>query len=244
VLVTTANGDLRSARARRRRQKLGSIAPNELIVEDLARFLERHRGGAVLDLGAGRKPFAPLYEPHFDRSVALDIDDSRGGIGEGDVVASADAIPFADEEFRAVICTEVLEHCRDPLGVLREIRRVLEPGGSAIVTTPFMLGLHEAPHDYYRYTPWALRDLADQAGLDVESLEPRGDWLGLALEVALWPISKVLSRTPFYRYGNPVVWLLVVAPQLAYLAYWRSGRRVRPWGNTPLGFTTIVRRRG
>ena len=50
-------------------------------MDDLYRFLEGSRGGAVLDLGAGRKPYQDIYAPHFDRCVALDVDDSRTGSG-------------------------------------------------------------------------------------------------------------------------------------------------------------------
>ena len=118
---------------------------------------------------------------------------------------------------------------------------MLEPGGTAFVTTPFMLGLHEEPYDYYRYTPFALTDLAERAGLHVRSIKPRGDRLAVALAMAQWPITKLLARTPLYRYDNPVTWLLVVAPQLLYLAYWRAvGRRRRP--KAPLGFHTVLRR--
>jgi ubiquinone/menaquinone biosynthesis C-methylase UbiE len=230
------------ARRRRRREKLSSIIANELIVDDLIRFLDGGGGSALLDLGAGTKPYFDIYAPSFDRCVAVDIG-REGWRTDVDVVASADAMPFADEEFDCVICTEMLEHCPDPLSVLNEVRRVLKPGGRAFITTPFMLGLHEEPYDYYRYTPWALRALAQRAGLEVASIEPRGDWLAVALSVLMWPVAKLLSAVPAYRYRNPVVWLLIVAPQLAYLAYWRNCPRVKRWAATPLGFNTSMTKR-
>jgi SAM-dependent methyltransferase len=229
------------ARRKRRNQKPNSIVSNELIVDDLYRFLDGRQGGAVLDLGAGRKPYHDIYAPHFDRCVALDVDDSRTAPGGIDVVAPADDMPFADESFDCVIATEVLEHCRDPLATLSEIRRVLADGGEAFITTPFMLGLHEQPYDYYRYTPYALTDLAERAGLHVRSIKPRGNLLAVALAVLQWPISKLLARTSIYRYRNPVTWVLLVAPQRMYLAYWRA-RGVRRRTKAPLGFHTVLRR--
>lgn len=222
--------ELRQARRQRRREKPASILNNELIVDDLAAFLEGRDDGAVLDLGAGRKPYAHLYEPHFKRSFAVDIGARTEGI---DLIEDASQLPFPDETFGCVICTEVLEHLPNPLEVLQEIRRVLKPSGALFLTTPLMYGLHEAPHDYYRYTPWALEDLGSRAGLEV-SVSYRGDWLGTVLALLLWPVSKVLGR------NNPLRWPLLVAPQLMYLAYWRSGRRVKRFENTPLGFTTIM----
>jgi hypothetical protein len=49
--------------------------------------------------------------------------------------------------------------------------RLLDLGCGAV---PFFCGLHEEPHDYWRYTEHALRRLCEEAGLDVVSLEPYG----------------------------------------------------------------------
>ena len=221
-------------------------------MEGLAAFLaERYpqRAGAVLDLGAGTKPYAPLYEPRFERAVALDVGNEYYGDEISDVIAPGDAMPFEDETFDCVVCTEVLEHCPDPAAVLAEIRRVLKPGGATFVTTPFMLGLHDEPYDFFRYTPHALRLLGEQAGLAVDSVEPRGDWPALALGVWLFPVTRALRLLfrGLYRYENPVVWLLVAAPQLLYLRYWRAfrgsnGRLARQLSGTPLGFLTVMTR--
>ena len=50
---------------------------------------------------------------------------------------------------------------------MREIARVLKPDGCLILTAPHIWGIHEEPHDYYRYTPFGLRYLAERAGLHV-----------------------------------------------------------------------------
>jgi hypothetical protein len=91
------------------------------------------------------------------------------------------------------------------------------------------------PHDYFRFTPSALRDLAEGAGLSVEEIVPRGDYAALLLLTLQLPLTKVLQRLSrvvhrrFYEYGNPLVYAGVVAPQTAYLALWRTARR-RPSG--------------
>ncbi len=75
------------------------------------------------------------------------------------VVADAAALPFAARTFQRVECDAVLEHVRLPAAVMREIERVLLPGGFAHVVTPFCHPFHEYPKDYRRFTPDGLAEL-------------------------------------------------------------------------------------
>jgi len=84
-----------------------------------------------------------------------------------DVAADAALLPFGDAVFQRVECDAVLEHVPDPGRVMREIERVLTPGGYAHVVTPFCHPFHEYPKDYRRFTPDGLRSMA--GGLEVVS---------------------------------------------------------------------------
>jgi SAM-dependent methyltransferase len=90
--------------------------------------------------------------------------------------------------------------------VLAEVHRVLKPGGSLLLTVPFLWPLHEVPHDLCRYTPFALRDLVESAGFQVKELRALGGYdRSLAQMLALW-----LRRRPMNR------WLRAVLTLLAY----------------------------
>jgi SAM-dependent methyltransferase len=82
-----------------------------------------------------------------------------------DVAADAEQLPFADEQFQRVECDAVLEHVRNPVQVMAEIGRVLEPGGYAHIVTPFCHPFHAYPNDYRRFTLEGLRELS--CGLEV-----------------------------------------------------------------------------
>ena len=82
-----------------------------------------------------------------------------------DVAADAERLPFADGRFQRVECDAVLEHVRRPEQVMREIERVLAPGGFAHVVTPFCHPFHEYPRDYRRFTIDGLKEMA--GGLEV-----------------------------------------------------------------------------
>jgi SAM-dependent methyltransferase len=74
-----------------------------------------------------------------------------------DVAADAEHLPFRDAVFTRVECDAVLEHVQDPPAVMREIERVLAPGGYAHIVVPFCHPFHEYPKDYRRFTPDGLR---------------------------------------------------------------------------------------
>jgi SAM-dependent methyltransferase len=82
-----------------------------------------------------------------------------------DVVADAEALPFEDGVFQRIECDAVLEHVRKPEVVMREIARVLSPGGFAHIVTPFAHPFHEYPKDYRRFTIDGLIEIG--CGLEV-----------------------------------------------------------------------------
>jgi SAM-dependent methyltransferase len=219
----------------KRMRNIGGLISDEIILFELQQFLEsnfgRRRSSAVLDLGAGTKPYAPLYERYFDSSTSVDVPHSPHDIGAVDILASADDLPFDRESFDCIICTEVLEHCSEPRATMCEIVRVLKPGGRVFLTTPFLQPLHEMPNDYYRYTPSGLVRLAEAAGLIVNSIRPRGDYIAVALVTLQLPIGKAwylltkMTRLPFNSLYSPPAYLTIVLPQQMYVMAWRHMRQ-------------------
>lgn len=200
-----------------------------MILAGLIRCLEaeaRQGFSRLLDLGAGNRPYLPVYSPYVAESLALDWPGTLHAGQHLNVWGSADALPFADESFDAILCTEVLEHVREPAKVLLECQRTLRPGGWLLVTTPFFNPLHELPWDYYRYTPFALQAMGDTAGLTLESLNEKGG-LGAFL-VMLWVYLITVAGVRLPRYArrlffsrwNPLFWALLVWPQQLYFLWW------------------------
>ena len=106
-----------------------------------------------------------------------------------DVVADVEQLPFPDNLFQRIECDAVLEHVRHPERAMREIERVLAPGGRVHVVVPFCHPLHEHPKDYHRFTPDALRLLAGGLRICAEGWRtgPTATLLVIILEWAkLW----------------------------------------------------------
>ena len=106
----------------------------------------------VLDVGCGLKPYKHLFKT--DEYIGIDIE--TGGHSNQDKYVDkfydGENIPYEDNSFDLLICTQVLEHAENPEKVLSECNRVLKGGGKAFFSMPFMYPEHEIPYDFQRYT--------------------------------------------------------------------------------------------
>ena len=90
-----------------------------------------------------------LFEKVGAKITGIDITQGQGV----DIVANAEDLPFEDESFDLVYSTEMLEHVKDYIQVIREIRRVVKVNGLVMITTRSPeFPLHDYPHDYWRFT--------------------------------------------------------------------------------------------
>ncbi|MGI8906736.1 MAG: class I SAM-dependent methyltransferase [Candidatus Sumerlaeaceae bacterium] len=163
------------------------IAPESYLATDrLLREIVKRRElafGNMLDIGCGTKPYEAVFAPYVRRHVGIDMPFSPHEQTRIDIYGSATQLPFSDASFDFVLCTEVLEHLPEPQQCLTEIGRVLRPGGIALVTSPFMYRIHEAPYDFFRYTPFSYKYMAEKAGLHVEDIAGRGGLLTVCYDM-------------------------------------------------------------
>lgn len=136
---------------RRKARKISSI---------LQRLSAVAPGRSALDVGCG----AGFVADHLRRLgwsvVALDIVDNRAKSGVDFVLGRAESLPFPSETFSVVVSNHVIEHVVDVGAHLREVRRVLVPGGFAYVATPNRFTVVE-PHYRLPFLSWVPRGLAD-----------------------------------------------------------------------------------
>src|SRR5258708_12713507 len=101
--------------------------------------------GEALDIGSGKGELIGAIRARFGlRTTACDytdtlINDSTQRVDIVDLNASK--LPYSDGRYCLVTCVETIEHLEQTRFLLREIHRVLEPGGLAIITTPNILNL-------------------------------------------------------------------------------------------------------
>ena len=123
----------------------------------------KHIRGRTLDLGAGNAKYKDVILQYAEKYTAVD----RSPGPNVDIVADAHHLSLDNGSFETVICTEVLEHVREPWVVIEEIARVLVPGGRCILTTPFLIPSHSDPYDFYRYTVDGVVHLFERTGMHI-----------------------------------------------------------------------------
>ena len=120
----------------------------------------------MLEVGGGRLSTNHSYGDLFPNRHTFDIDPQR----LPDTVGDVHTLPFSDNTFEFILCAEVLEHLHTPHQAIAEMGRVLKPGGMLILTTRFVFPIHDAPHDYFRYTKYGLQHLFK--GWEIIELSP------------------------------------------------------------------------
>ena len=182
-----------------------------------------------LDLGGGARRLDP-------RLVNLDLAD----LPEVDIVAPADRLPFRDASLGLVVAQEVLEHLPDPHATLAEIARVLRPGGLAYVQTPWMLGWHSGPQDFWRFSREGMARLFGDAFVVDEVGQSLGHGSGYyRVAVEYLAVTASAIARPLYLPAKAVAALLLIPFRWTDLLSARSPEAHRIAG----GFFAIARRR-
>jgi SAM-dependent methyltransferase len=119
---------------------------------------ELPKGARLLDAGAGESQYRRfcghlLYvsqdlAEYTGQGNSVGLQQANWDTSAIDIVCDITAIPEPDASFDAVLCTEVLEHLPEPVSALRELARLLKPGGTLIITAPFCSLTHFAPYHY------------------------------------------------------------------------------------------------
>ena len=178
----------------------------------------------LLDAGSGKAPYKSL----FNRVRYIAIDYGLTKLSSVDIIGDIAVMPFQDCSIDAILCTQTLEHLKEPKLVLQEFFRVLQPGGKLFLTAPFGEGLHMRPFDYFRYTSYGLSYLLEAVGFKVISIEPLCGYLSnIAYNLR---VSGSHIKNRFIKYALYPL-LCIIIP---YICYWLDRFGERKYGTFPL----------
>jgi SAM-dependent methyltransferase len=166
-----------------------------MIERELLAFAESlPAGAAVLDAGAGEARHAAVFARQRYTAVDLAVGDTTWNYRRLDAIADLCALPFRDRSFAAAINVVTLEHIHDPGQAIREISRTLKPGGRLLLAVPQDWEVHQAPHDYFRYTRYGIAHLLEEAGFEPVRILPAGGYFRLLSR-------RLLNGIQFFKGG-------------------------------------------
>lgn len=228
------SGRLRGSR-NSRELGVGSRLVADLVAQLYEEQLPVHAVGRLLDLGCGRAPLYEAYRPHVSSVICADWTAGEHVDLRCDLSCF---LPFADERFDTIVLSDVLEHVPNPELLWTEMARVLAPAGKILMNVPFYYAVHEHPHDYYRYTNFALQRFVSMSQLHLLEIRTTG---GL-VEVVADLFAKVLARLPFAGVGlsSFLQWLVWHCGQS------RVGSRIANSSSRafPLGYFLVAQKKG
>ena len=193
-------------------------------------------GARVLDAGAGQGQYAHYFARRRYCGVDLAVGDSGWDYTRLDAVADLGALPFPCGTFDAALHIVTIEHLSEPSVALAEIARTLKPGAVLLIAAPHEWEVHQAPHDYFRYTRYGLAYLLKKAGFEPTEPRPVGGYFRLLAR-------RLLNGLQFFAGGAR--WLLflpaaaLLVPPALVLPFMDFLDRDR---NFTLGYIVVARK--
>jgi len=174
--------------------------------------------GMIYDLGCGEATYRAYLLGYASHYVGVDWSGSFHNT-KADIIADLNKpLPIDNQVADTLISISVLEHLCEPQIFLDESFRILKPGGSMILQVPFQWWIHEAPYDFFRYTPYGLKYLLVKAGFVDVVVEPQSGFF------TMWILKLNYFSRRFIRGPKPLRWLI----KTCLIPFWYSGQISAP----------------
>lgn len=198
--------------------------------------------GTVYDLGCGDASYRNWMLSQAEKYIGVDWSDSIHDISAEIISDLNEPLPIPDESADTVVSLSVLEHLTKPTVMLSEAFRIMKPGGHLLLQVPWQWGIHEAPYDFYRYTPYSLRLLLENSGfIDIDIKAQAGFFTMLAMKLNYFVASCIRGR----KYKRRLVYLMA-------FPFWYVTQLLAPlldkldknWEREATGYFVVAKKNG
>lgn len=176
----------------KQRSTLGALYRRYRLYPKLNQYLR----GRTLDVGCGLGDMLRFRE----NTVGVDINQLNvqycTSMSLDAHLMEPDVLPFSDGSFDSVLLDNVLEHIAKPGALLKEIRRVLKPGGNLVIGVPGVLGMQSDLDHKVFYSEEALQSLANKMSFKVEHIFYAPLWCSHFLSQVIRQYCIYTSWTP------------------------------------------------
>ena len=166
--------------------------------------------GNLLDFGCGRKPYRDLFNVACYTGLDIEQDGHDHTNEPVDVFYDGKIIPFEANYFDSCFSSQVFEHVFEPDESLKEIHRVLKPGGKGLFIVPFVWDEHEIPFDYARYSSFGFEYLLKKNGFRIIKHEKDSHFFEVLVQ--LWCLYIYNLFDTKNKYGNILITFLFISP--------------------------------
>ena len=198
-------------------------------------LIQKYAKGDLIDLGCGDMPFKQYISGQVGLYDGLDLQPRSEEIKYVGDIQDMHMIPEA--KYDSALCLEVLEHLPYPERALKEINRILKPGGYLILSVPHLSRLHDEPNDYYRFTRYGLKTILSRNNFNIITIEIRGGLFSFIGHQFSTLMLSLFWNIPLVK--DIVFWLNSIL--ITRLSYWVDQRLDRS-GVFAAGYSAVAQK--
>ncbi len=195
---------------------------NWLIYEISDKWLEsysKYYKGTLVDLGCGEAPHKNYFLQYVNKYIGVDWTNTLHN-SKADIISDLNKrIEIEDDFADTIISLSVMEHLCEPQIFLNESYRILKKDGTIILGVPWMWWIHEAPHDYFRYTPYGLKYMFEKAGYKDIQVQPTTGFFSMWFLKMNYFSLKWIKGSKIRR----------ACTKAFLIPFWYTSQKLAPW---------------
>lgn len=200
--------------------------------------------GKLVDLGCGEAPYKDFFLQFADSYTGVDWSNTFHN-SKADVVSDLNTkVELETETADTVVSFSAMEHLCEPQAFLNEAYRILKRDGTIVLQVPWQWCVHEAPYDYFRYSPYGLKYLFEKAGFNDVKVQAQSGFFTMLILKTNYFSSRLINNKLFKAIKLNKLFKLLLIP------FWALGQLLAPyldkldrnWNLETSGYYVIARK--